>query len=89
MTIDTSAIRTRVQKEIELIPEDKLADLYNFIHYFRLGIELSSGGSQQTMRFAGSWRDMPDEDFDDFTREIAERRQQAFSRRRGDQASTD
>jgi hypothetical protein len=77
-----------VQKEIELIPEDKLSDLYNFIHYFRLGIELSSGDAQQTMRFAGSWRDMPDKDFDDFTREIAERRQQAFSRRRSE-ASTD
>ncbi len=85
----TPLIKRRVLQEIELIPEDKLADLYNFIHYFRLGIELSSGGSQQTMSFAGSWRDMPDEDFDDFTREIAERRRQAFSRRRSGKDSTD
>jgi hypothetical protein len=89
MTIDTSALRTRVQKEIELIPEDKLAELYNFIHYFRLGVEVSGGGGQQIMQFAGSWRGMPDDDFDEFVREIAERRRQAFSRRRSGEASTD
>ncbi len=89
MMIETSTLRTRVQKEIDLIPEDKLTQVYNFIHYFRLGVEISSGGSQQIMQFAGSWRDMPDEDFDEFLEEIAGRRRQAFSRRRSDQASAD
>ena len=32
-------LRHKLQEEIDLIPEDKLADVYNFIHYFRLGAE--------------------------------------------------
>jgi hypothetical protein len=73
MTIDTSALRTRVQEEIDLIPEYKLPELYNLVHHFRLRIEVSGSENQPMMHFAGSWRDMLDEDFDEFIREIAER----------------
>ena len=77
-------IKNKVLQEIELIPEDKLADLYNFIHDFRLGLEKAHGkGREQILAFAGCWQDMPDEIFADFTEEIAERRHQAFIRRRG------
>jgi hypothetical protein len=76
-------IKDKVLQEINLIPEDKLADLYPFIHYFRLGLEQSQPQQQkQTLSFAGSWQDMPDDLFADFTTEIATRRRQAFTGRR-------
>ncbi len=84
-----TAIKNKVLQEIDLIPEDKLTDLYNFIHYFRLGLEKShQEKSNPNLAFAGSWKDMPDDVFDDFMADIAQRRQQAFSRRREDEGFT-
>lgn len=72
-------IKDKVLQEIDLIPEDKLADVYNFIHYFRLGLEKTHAQKrQQILAFAGCWQDMPDELFADFIEEVAERRDQAF-----------
>jgi hypothetical protein len=82
-------IKSKVLQEIDLIPEDKLGDLYNFIHYFRLGLEKSQITQPKlTLSFAGCWKDMPDEIFSDFTAEIGHRRRQAFTRRRSHEGDT-
>ena len=79
-------IKNKVLQEIERIPEDKLVDLYNFIRYFRLGLEKARATKhKQILAFAGCWQDMPDEIFTEFTTEIAERRHQAFVGRRGNE----
>jgi hypothetical protein len=86
----TLKIRDKVIQEIDLIPEDKLVDLFNFIHYFRLGLETSTHHENKpTLAFAGCWREMPDETFSAFMSEITERRHLAFSRRRSGEGSTD
>jgi|GEM_PF-2182550 len=64
--MDSSKLRERVLNEINLIPEDKLAQLYDFIHHFRLGIEGSSGNTPAIMQFAGCWDDMSEEMFAEF-----------------------
>jgi hypothetical protein len=69
----TLMIKDKVIREIDLIPEEQLADLYNFIHYFRLGLETSSSQeNKQTLAFASCWRDMPDETFSDFMAEVTD-----------------
>ncbi|MBI4684867.1 MAG: hypothetical protein HY755_06685 [Nitrospirae bacterium] len=83
-----SAIRDRVMSEIELIPEYKLSEIYDFIHYFRVGLQKSKGNVEQIMRFAGCWKDMPEDAFNDFLGEISRRRKQAFSKRRSGEAGT-
>lgn len=75
-------IKSKILQEIDLIPEDRLTDLYNFIHYFRLGLKKSSQLTKLVLAFAGCWKDMPDEMFNDFTAEIRQRRHQAFAQRR-------
>lgn len=76
-------IKAKVLQEIDLIPEDNLFDLYNFIHYFRLGLEsLKKNNHQQTMAFAGCWQDMDEDIFTNFSTEITQRRKQAFEKRR-------
>jgi hypothetical protein len=55
--MDLLNIRTKVITEINLIPEDKLEELYNFIHYWRLNGESSPGSLEQTMQFAGCWNE--------------------------------
>jgi hypothetical protein len=70
-------------EEIQLIPEHKLEEVYDFVHYFRIGLrEAVRGDKEEVMKFAGFWSDLPDDVFQEFTREISERREQAFSRRR-------
>ena len=87
--MDLLNIRTKVITEINLIPEDKLEELYNFIHYWRLNGESSPGSLEQTMQFAGCWNDMSDETFANFSEEINIRRQQAFFEKRSDETSFD
>jgi hypothetical protein len=87
--VSQSVEKAKVLKEISLIPEDKLPDIYQLLHYFRLGLEASRERTQSVMHFAGCWRDMPDQLFDTFVEDVARRRRQAFSRRRISEAGTD
>ena len=82
-----SNLRRKLLTEINLIPEEKLEELYNFIYYFRVGVEASKGTPEKIMQFAGCWDDMPDETFADLNEEIITRRQQAFLGRRSDETS--
>jgi hypothetical protein len=72
----------QILKELARIPEAKLAELYDIIHYFRLGLEQEQKQGNPTMELAGSWADMPEELFQSLIGEIASRRKQAFSKRR-------
>lgn len=76
----------QVIEEIKRIPENKLTEIYDFLHFFRLGLQKSNGSMEEIMKFAGCWNDMPDEVFNDFLNEIRERREMAFSRRRRSEA---
>lgn len=87
--MDSLNLRTKVITEINLVPLDKLEELYNFIHYFRLGIEVSQPLPNKNMQFAGCWNDMSDEVFTNFNEEIITRRHQSFSGRRSDEAILD
>jgi hypothetical protein len=84
-----SVEKARVIEEISLIPEDKLPDIYQLLHYFRLGLEASRGRAQSVLRFAGCWQDMPDAEFDAFIKDVSQRRHQAFLRRRTYEAGVD
>lgn len=72
---------SEVMEEIKLVPKDRLPAVYDFIHFFRLGLETVRDDTEEIMRFAGCWQDMTDEEFRDFSEDIAERRRQAFSGR--------
>ncbi|MHB8423178.1 MAG: hypothetical protein ACYDAM_10520 [Leptospirales bacterium] len=78
-------LRNRILEEIQRIPETKLEEVYDFLHYFRVGL-----GSPETspvssvLPFAGAWSDMNDSTFKEFEEEIQDRRRQAFSSRRSE-----
>jgi hypothetical protein len=86
--MNASELRTKVLAEIQRIPEEKLAEVYDLIHRFR--VESETGfNTVPMMRFAGCWDDMNQEVYDEFIDEITLRRQQAFSRRQGRETSLD
>lgn len=77
-------------RKCDLIPEDKLSDLYNFIHYFRLGTEKTQQTNKdKILSFAGCWKDIDNQVFQDVFTEIAGRRTEAISERRTNETSTD
>jgi hypothetical protein len=84
-----SEIQMRVIDEIRLIPQENLPELYDFIHFYRLGLETAQDNTEEIMQFAGCWEDMPDKEFENFSEEIAERRTRAFSGRRECETFTD
>jgi len=85
----TSTVLDKVLEEVKLIPTEKLPEILDVIHYFRVGLQFSNTRSNRTASFAGCWRDMPDDLYDEFVNEITERRQVAFSRRRDREALID
>ena len=74
--------RQQLAEEIASIPDDKLTDLFDIIHRYRLDLDAqaSNDGSERNS-FAGIWADMTDEDFHGLLRDIEERRRNAFSNR--------
>ena len=76
-----SVTKEKLINEISLLPEDKLAEVYNFIHYFRLGTEKTKQKENNIMSYSGTWKDMDDEVFEDYLSDISERRNKAFSHR--------
>ena len=76
-------IKDKIINEINLMPEDKLTEVYRYVHKFRLGEEKGKEEDLiDILSFSGSWKDMDDEVFDDFLSDIASRRNKAFSTRR-------
>lgn len=73
-------LKTKVHQEIELLPEDKLGEVYELIRTYRLRLESTAQPTPTAaiLQLAGSWRDLPDTDFATFMDEIRQRRQQAF-----------
>jgi hypothetical protein len=61
-----SILHEQMLEEIKRIPEDKLSELYDFIHFFRIGIETTNREQQHpdteqiltaTNGIYGLWRD--------------------------------
>ncbi len=78
----TTTLRLKVIEEIHHIPEEKLREIYDVIHFFRVGVEsVNSTPHKNIMAFAGCWDDMPDQEFHAFLLEITNRRSHAFSGR--------
>ena len=78
--------KQKVVDEIEQIPREKLPEIYDLIHHYRLGIEQRGANQSQILALAGGWSDMPEDEFSDFLDEITTRRSRAFQRRRANEA---
>jgi hypothetical protein len=84
----STQLREKLREEILSIPESRLQEVYDFIHFFRLGLERDEPTAvPDVMRFAGTWEDM--KDFDAFEEELRERRHTAFKSRRNHETGAD
>ena len=83
--MEYSTSKNKIIEEISLIPEDKLTELYNLIHHFRIGLKESENNVNEIMEFAGCWQDLSEEEFTNFSQEIEQRRQISSLRRFSDE----
>lgn len=77
--MNSSTLRSKVFKEVQLIPENKLEEIYDFIHYYRIGIETTDKNPVEIMNFAGCWNDLPNEIFNELSEELSNRHHNASS----------
>jgi hypothetical protein len=64
--VSAAIIKSKLINEIDLIPDDKLLEVYNFIHYFRLGTQkVETKTKKDLLSYSGSWKEMDAEVFDD------------------------
>ena len=82
-------VREQLFNEIQRIPEDRLAEVYAILQVFSRSENNGRSENDDILHLAGAWKDMPDDDFDEFMNEISTRRRQAFSQRPNREASID
>ncbi|MEK7484354.1 MAG: hypothetical protein AABZ60_08485 [Planctomycetota bacterium] len=79
----TLDIKKELINEVNLIPEEKLVEIYHLIHYFRIGLESQETKKQppKTLQFFGVWNDLDKETIKELTEDLLKRRE-LVSRRR-------
>lgn len=77
----TSTICEKVVDEIKQIPEERQQQILDVIHHFRIGLQRSQKKTHKINNYAGCWKDMPEDMYQDFLNEVNQRRHTAFSRR--------
>lgn len=87
--METTSLRDKVFKELCLIPEEKLPEILDFLHHFRVGTQIFKSKAERRTDFSGCWQDMPDEIYRDFVDEVALRRHSAFSGRQNREEGAD
>jgi len=84
-----STMREKLFDEIAKIPDEKVHEIFEFLHYFRLGLGVKASNPQKILQLAGSWKDMSEDDFKDFLNDVTTRRKNAFISRRNRETSVD
>jgi len=79
-----AGIKERIIKEVEKLPEDKAAEVYDLIHLFRIGIESRRKAvkdkRQEALKLFGIWKNMSNRE-NAVLDEILSRRQHTFRER--------
>lgn len=79
-----AGIREKIIKEVEKIPEDKIAEVYDFVHLFRIGIEsqrkIIKDKRQAALKFFGIWKNISDKE-KEVLDDIQLRRQRTYRER--------
>lgn len=79
-----AGIKERIIKEVDRLPDDKISEVYDFIHLFRVGIESQRKAikdrHQAALKFFGIWKNMSSKE-NAALDEIKSRRQRTFRAR--------
>ena len=74
LTLDT------ILKELKNVPAERLQDVYSYIHSLRTNTKQTGKTSEKILSFAGSFGDMPAQDYNDFLDHTKNTRNDLFDR---------
>jgi hypothetical protein len=61
-----ASVKEKIIREVEKIPEEKIAELYNVVHLFRVGVESKKKAAKdrrsEAVKYFGIWKDMSPEE---------------------------
>jgi hypothetical protein len=61
-----ASIKNKIIKEVEKIPKNKIAELYDVVHLFRIKVESPQKAPKdrrsEVVKFSGIWKDMSPEE---------------------------
>jgi hypothetical protein len=61
-----ASVKEKIIREVEKIPEEKIAELYNVVHLFRKGVESKKKAPKdrrsEAVKYFGIWKDMSPEE---------------------------
>jgi hypothetical protein len=61
-----ASVKEKIIKEVEKIPEEKIDELYNVVHLFRVGVESKKKAAKdrrsEAVKYFGIWKDMSPEE---------------------------
>jgi hypothetical protein len=87
--MQVTTMREKILDEIAKIPDEKVPEIFDFIHYFRMGLGQKTTNPQKILQLAGSWKDLTDDEYNEFIENIMNRRKGAFNSRRNREKSID
>ncbi len=86
----STMMKDMIINEINLLPDEKLSEVYRFVHDFSLREEKNKAEENtDLLSFSGAWKDMDSKMFDDYLTDIRSRRNKAFSGRRSNAEISD
>jgi len=75
MQTTAKSLRDLTIEEVSLIPESRLQEIYDVVHFYRVGLgtspERNAGPIEE---FAGSWASVPEDEFEGFLSDVRARR---------------
>lgn len=61
-----TGIKEKIIEEVEKIPEDKIVEVYDFVHLFRMGIEsqrrIFKDKRHEALKLFGIWKNISDKE---------------------------
>lgn len=66
---NTKKLKDRLKEKIDNLSEDKLNHVFNFLNSIEIGTNRS-----KILSYAGNWNDIDEETFNEFTKDLEDRR---------------
>lgn len=80
MKSDTT--KTKLLKELDRIPDDKLPEVYELIRQYRATVQSKESNVNAILSLANSWDSLSEDEFRQLLTDFRERRSKAFGNRR-------
>lgn len=77
---DTMTMWNKILTELKDVPPERLEEVYNVVHSLSTTSKKQPSSAEKILSFAGSFSDIPEDDYNDFVSETIKTRAELFER---------